>query len=112
MALEIDYKQLTLRDQKTLCEASGAPNLRDFMAKVQNMEPDAVAAICWVLKRQAEPEFTLEQAYDLTVADMEDIFGKNTEGTDESGSMSTSSDPSVPSTIARRGSSGSSRKTS
>ena len=109
MAIEIDYTKLTLRDQKELCEAAGTRNLKEFMAQLQEQEPGAMAAICWVLKRQQTPGFTLDDAFELTMDDLTELFGKNAPSGAESAPLTISSDPSAPSTITPRGSSGSSQ---
>lgn len=109
MELNIDYKALTLREQKALCEASDSKNLNEFIGKLREGDPTALAAACWALARQSNPSFTMEDAYDLSMTDLEAMFAKNAPSGAEAASSTTSSDPSAGSTVTRPPSSGTSR---
>ncbi len=95
MPLEIEYSKLTTREIKQLCEASGTRNLTAFMENVAVMDPDALAAVVWVLKKQSDPTFTLEQALDMPLDELGVMFPKAGNAAE---STTTSSDPSAPST--------------
>lgn len=67
--LKIDASQLTLRELSELESATGVP-LSELMEQSQ---AKGIAGIAWLVKRRTDPAFTLDQALDLHMGDLEMI---------------------------------------
>jgi len=70
----MDYQKLTLREQKALCDAAEVPNMITFGQRIESAEPTALAALVYIMKRQSDPSFTLDQAWDMNMDELRAMF--------------------------------------
>ena len=66
--LRLDANELTLRELGAVAELLGAP-LSEVMESIEQHR--GIAALACIIMRRTDPTYTLEQALDLRIADMD-----------------------------------------
>ncbi len=111
--VKVDYRKLTLREQKELCELGEVPNLQAFHQRLAESDPTCLAAIVTMVMRQIDASFTMEDAWDMNEDQIRGLFeniAPNAQGAGGEGSTTSTSVPSAPSTTTRQASSGRSHR--
>ena len=114
MAISIDTSGMTAGELSDLAGALGCRTLKQLQTKIAEVQAlgtegdlpiDIIVPFIWVARRAVDPSFTLEQARNLPVSEMEAMF-PNDQGGQAAPSSGSSSARSATSTGGRRRNSG------
>jgi hypothetical protein len=73
--ISLDINSLTVRETEEFCAALGVKDLRQLQKFGDQIPPEMLAPVAWLAKKKTDPTFTLEQAKDLTMAEIIELFG-------------------------------------
>lgn len=64
--IKLNIADITLREAADLEKASGLP----FDKAIRDRSPSTMAALVWISERRKNPDYTLDNALDIKIADL------------------------------------------